>query len=114
MAGRRQHPWVLAAVSWSADLEFTRGRADGVHLLSWGIAPRDRLATKRQLRAKGLRPGGQDPVAVLYFRCRTASKMVYANLYRIDRAKPVRPMTPARQSALDKAMAARRTCRQCG
>lgn len=113
MSGR-QHPWVLAAVSWSGDLEFTRGRLDGVHLLSWGIAPRDKLATKRQLRAMGLRPGGQDPVAVLYFRCRAACKKVYANLYLIEKALPVRPMTAARRAALDKAMAARRTCRQCG
>lgn len=110
----RKFPWVLAPVAWSPDLEFTRGRVDGLPLLSYGIAPRGKLATRRQLRAMGLRPGGADPVAVLYFRCRAAGKLVYANLYLIAAAKPVRPMTPARRSALDKAMAARRTCRQCG
>lgn len=36
-----------------------------------------------------------------------------AYLYRIDQAKPVRPMTPAKWRALEKANAARRTCPQC-
>ncbi|MFI5607247.1 RRQRL motif-containing zinc-binding protein [Amycolatopsis sp. NPDC051903] len=110
----RRFPWVLAAVAWSQDLEYTRGRWHGRPLLSRNTAPRHLLATRRQLRARDLRPGGQDPVAFLYFRCRKAGKLVYANLYLIADAKPVRPMTPARQSALDKALAARRTCRQCG
>lgn len=110
----RKFPWVLAPVPWSPDLEFTRGLVDGLPLLSYGIAPRTLLATRRQLRRMGLRPGGADPVAVLYFRCRAAGKLVYANLYLIASAKPVRPMTPARAAALGKAMAARRTCRQCG
>ena len=110
----RQFPWDLRPVPWSDLPEFTRGLYEGVPLLSWGIAPRGTLATRRQLRAKGLRPGGQDPVAVLYFRYRAAAKQVTANLYLIAEAKPVRPMTPARQAALDKAMAARRTCRECG
>ena len=110
----RKFPWVLAPVPWSPDLEFTRGLVDGLPLLSYGIAPRTLLATRRQLRRMGLRPGGADPVAVLYFRCHRAGKLVYANLYLIASAKPVRPMTPARAAALGKAMAARRTCRQCG
>ncbi|MFE0027078.1 RRQRL motif-containing zinc-binding protein [Amycolatopsis sp. NPDC059021] len=110
----RKFPWVLAAVAWSDMQEYTRGTLDGVTLLSWGIGPRDKLATRRQLRAMGLRPGGQDPAAVLYFRCRKAGKLVHANLYLVEKALPVRPMTPARATALDKAMAARRTCRQCG
>lgn len=109
----RRYPWVLAAVSWSPDLEFIRGSVDGVPLLSWGIE-RGRLATRRQLRAMNKRPGGQDPAAVLYFRCRKAGKTVHANLYLVAKALPVRPMTPARAAALDKAMAARRTCRECG
>ncbi|GAB2813704.1 hypothetical protein GCM10027091_52010 [Streptomyces daliensis] len=37
-----------------------------------------------------------------------------AYLYRIDLAKPVRPMTPAKWAALAKAMRARRVCPQCG
>ncbi|ADJ47890.1 hypothetical protein AMES_6065 [Amycolatopsis mediterranei S699] len=109
-----RNPWVLAAVPWSQDLEFTRGRWHGKPLLSYNIAPRHLLATRRQLRAENMRPGGQDPVAFLYFRCHKAAKLVYANLYLIAEAKPVRPMTSARAAALAKAMAARRTCRECG
>ncbi|MGW3594320.1 RRQRL motif-containing zinc-binding protein [Streptomyces sp. NPDC005167] len=36
-----------------------------------------------------------------------------AYLYRVDMAKPVRPMTPGRAAALAKAMRARRTCPKC-
>ncbi|WP_433267268.1 RRQRL motif-containing zinc-binding protein [Actinosynnema sp. CS-041913] len=75
---------------------------------------RDKLATFRQLRALGLRPGGQDPVAVLYVRHNGSGKTSFASLYLIDRALPVRPMTPARWTALAKANLARRLCRNCG
>jgi hypothetical protein len=105
---------VLAPVPWSKNLEYTRGRWHGKPLLSHNTAPRHLLATRRQLRAIGKRPGGQDPVAFLYFRCRKAAKLVHANLYLVAEAKPVRSMTPARAAALEKAMAARRTCRECG
>ncbi|MFC9245100.1 RRQRL motif-containing zinc-binding protein [Streptomyces sp. NPDC057136] len=77
----------------------------------WRMAP-DGLATRRQLRALGLRPGGQDVVAELQRPRRRRGPLV-AYLYRIDRAKPVRPMTPGRAAALAKAMAARRTCPNC-
>ncbi|WP_371674781.1 RRQRL motif-containing zinc-binding protein [Streptomyces sp. NBC_00289] len=36
-----------------------------------------------------------------------------AYFYRIDLAKPVRPMTLAKEAALDRAMAARQTCPRC-
>lgn len=77
----------------------------------WRLAP-DGLATRRQLRAMDLRPGGQDVVAELQRPRRHCGPLV-AYLYRIDRAKPVRPMTPARWAALAKANAARRICPQC-
>ncbi|GAB7108242.1 hypothetical protein JCM4814A_65560 [Streptomyces phaeofaciens JCM 4814] len=77
----------------------------------WRLAP-DGLATRRQLRAKGLRPGGQDVVAQIE-RPRYRRGPLVAYLYSVDGAKPVRPMTPAKQAALDKANAARRTCPQC-
>lgn len=109
----RRFPWVLAPVSWSQQTQFTRGTWHGKPLLSRGIADRTVLATTRQLRAMGKRPGGQDPVAFLYFRCRKACKLVFASLYLIDAAKPVRPMTPARWATHHKMMAARRTCREC-
>ncbi|WP_431331504.1 RRQRL motif-containing zinc-binding protein (plasmid) [Streptomyces sp. IPPR8] len=88
----------------------------GLPEYDWGTAPVDQLATRRQLRAAGLRPGGHDPVAIL--RCkacatrdRTCTRPAY--LYRVDLAAPVRPMTLAREAALDAAMAARTTCPVC-
>ncbi|MEV5167728.1 RRQRL motif-containing zinc-binding protein [Streptomyces werraensis] len=77
----------------------------------WRLAP-DGYATRRQLRAAGLRPGGQDVAAQLERPRRRRGPLV-AYLYRVDRAKPVRPMTPARWAALAKANAARRTCPEC-
>jgi hypothetical protein len=112
MSGR-QYPWVLADVPWSPWQEYTRGTHHGLPLLSWGIAPRDKLATRRQLRAMGLRPGGHDHVAYLYFRCRPACTRTFAKLYLIAWAKPVRPMTPGRWASLQQALAARRICPEC-
>ncbi|MFD4543567.1 RRQRL motif-containing zinc-binding protein [Streptomyces bauhiniae] len=72
----------------------------------WKHAGRETLATRRQLRDMGLRPGGQEPVARI--ECRGGKR--FAWLYRIDLAKPKLPMTFAKEAALDKAMAARQTC----
>ncbi|ATE58092.1 hypothetical protein CNX65_10200 [Actinosynnema pretiosum] len=83
-------------------------------LLSYGCAPKDKLATRRQLRALDLRPGGADPVAVLYVRHNGSGRVNFASLYLIERAVPVRPMTPGRWTALAKANLARRLCRRCG
>ncbi|MDN3296283.1 RRQRL motif-containing zinc-binding protein [Streptomyces ficellus] len=77
----------------------------------WRLAP-DGLATRRQLRALGLRPGGQDVAAQLE-RPRRRREPLVAYLYRIEQAKPVRPMTPAKRAALAKANAARRICPRC-
>ncbi|MUT88899.1 RRQRL motif-containing zinc-binding protein [Streptomyces sp. Z38] len=78
----------------------------------WRLAP-DGLATRRQLRALGLRPGGQDVTAQIERPRRRRGPLV-AYLYRVDAAKPVRPMTPAKWAALAKANAARRLCPECG
>ncbi|WP_069738118.1 RRQRL motif-containing zinc-binding protein [Streptomyces sp. EN27] len=78
----------------------------------WRLAP-DGLATRRQLRALGLRPGGQDVVAELHRPRRLGRAPLVAYLYRVDRARPVRPMTPGRTTALAAAMRARRTCPNC-
>ncbi|WP_405629304.1 RRQRL motif-containing zinc-binding protein [Streptomyces sp. NBC_01174] len=77
----------------------------------WRLAPPG-YATIRQLRAQGLRPGGQDVVAVLERPRRRRGPLV-AYLYRVDRAKPVRPMTPAKRAALAKANAAQQVCPHC-
>ncbi|MFC5213909.1 RRQRL motif-containing zinc-binding protein [Streptomyces coerulescens] len=88
------------------------GALYGVPTYPWRLAP-DGLATRRQLRAEGLRPGGQ-PIAAQAMRInrRTGTPRV-AYLYRIDRAKPVRPMTSRKWGALALAMLARRTCPAC-
>ncbi|MFJ5775749.1 RRQRL motif-containing zinc-binding protein [Streptomyces sp. NPDC093094] len=79
----------------------------------WRFAPNG-YATRRQLRAAGLRPGGQ-PVAAQVMRSRRGRKagVQVAYLYRVDRAKPVRPMTSRKWGALALAMLARRTCPRC-
>ncbi|WP_445280173.1 RRQRL motif-containing zinc-binding protein [Streptomyces sp. DSM 118148] len=77
----------------------------------WHLAP-DGYATRRQLRARGLRPGGQEVAAQLE-RPRRRRPPLIAYLYRVDLAKPVRPMTDARWAALARANAARRICPAC-
>ncbi|MEU3693724.1 RRQRL motif-containing zinc-binding protein [Streptomyces narbonensis] len=78
----------------------------------WRLAP-EGLATFRQLRALGLRPGGQPVVAQLERPRRRRGPLV-AYLYRVELALPVRQMTPAKQAALERANAARRLCPECG
>jgi hypothetical protein len=88
------------------------GARYGVPTYPWRLAP-DGLATRRQLRAQGLRPGGQ-PIAAQVMRInRRAGSPRVAFLYRIDRALPVRPMTSRKWGALALAMLARRTCPKC-
>ncbi|MFJ3831448.1 RRQRL motif-containing zinc-binding protein [Streptomyces sp. NPDC090046] len=87
------------------------GRVHGLPTFPWRLAP-EGLATRRQLRALGLRPGGQD-IAGQILRPRFRRAPLTAFLYRVDRAKPVRPMTPAKTAALAKANTARRTCPAC-
>ncbi|WP_019431912.1 RRQRL motif-containing zinc-binding protein [Streptomyces sp. AA0539] len=79
----------------------------------WRCAP-DGLATYRQLRARGLRPGGQEPVGQIERPRRRGRPPLTGLLYRIDLAVPVRPMTPGRWRAIEAALAARRTCPGCG
>ncbi|WP_307665871.1 RRQRL motif-containing zinc-binding protein [Streptomyces sp. V1I1] len=79
----------------------------------WRYAP-DGYATRRQLRGLGLRPGGQPVAAQVVRRCRgRKSGVLVAHLYRVDCAKPVRPMTSRKWGALALAMLARRTCPKC-
>ncbi|MEU9796408.1 RRQRL motif-containing zinc-binding protein [Streptomyces sparsogenes] len=78
------------------------------------------LITRRQLRDKGLSPGGHGPVAVL--RCKACSYRPDQScnhptrgwLYDVTLARPKRTPTLAQEWALDRAMAARQTCPQCG
>ncbi|MFI0966896.1 RRQRL motif-containing zinc-binding protein [Streptomyces sp. NPDC021080] len=77
----------------------------------WHLAP-DGYATRRQLRARGLRPGGQSVAATLERPRRRRGPLV-AHLYRVDLAVSVRPMTAARWRAHAAMMRARRTCPRC-
>jgi hypothetical protein len=72
----------------------------------------DNLATRRQLRAEGMRPNGYDPVAQLLWRHRRQVRV--AHLYRRDLAAPKRQATPAQLAVIAKMLLARRTCRHCG
>ncbi|MEV6055766.1 RRQRL motif-containing zinc-binding protein [Streptomyces sp. NPDC052107] len=83
-----------------------------VSVYRWHLAP-EGLATVRQLRALGLRPGGQN-VAARLERPRRRRGPLVAHLCSIEQAKPVRPMTPAKWAPLAKANAARRRCPECG
>ncbi|MBP8532991.1 RRQRL motif-containing zinc-binding protein [Streptomyces sp. MK37H] len=88
------------------------GARYGIPTFPWRLAP-DGMATRRQLRARGLRPGGQ-PIAAQVMRAnRRAGGVQVAFLYRLERAKRVRPMTAAKSAALAAAMLARRTCPAC-
>lgn len=86
---------------------------DGVHYgmptFPYRCAP-DGLLTIRQLRARGLRPGGQDITAQIMWRRGNR----HAYLYREDLAKPKRTATPVQWAAIEKALRARRTCPTCG
>ncbi|MGW6708085.1 RRQRL motif-containing zinc-binding protein [Streptomyces sp. NPDC054956] len=81
------------------------------------LAP-EGLATRRQLRAQGLRPGGQPVFAQILWLGRrppgaTERLVRAAYLYRLDLAAAVRPMTPGRWRAHRAMMRARRTCPVC-
>jgi hypothetical protein len=87
------------------------GSRHGLPTFPYHWAP-DGLATRRQLRAQGLRPNGQPIAAQILWRHRTHLRTAY--LYRLDLAKPKRAATPAQLAAVDKALVARRICPHCG
>jgi putative component of membrane protein insertase Oxa1/YidC/SpoIIIJ protein YidD len=72
----------------------------------------DFLATRRQLRAEGLCPGGYDPVAQILWRHKKQRRIAY--LYRRDLARPKRIASPAQLAAVELMLTARRTCPDCG
>ncbi|WP_186763004.1 RRQRL motif-containing zinc-binding protein [Lentzea tibetensis] len=112
MSGRQ---WPITSTTlWDGRTVFCRGTWEGLPVFGWRgrpcAAPRG-LLTRRQLRAKGLRPGGQDPVALLLFWHRQPyRRQELCSLYREELAVPVRPMTPAKEVALAAALRARQFC----
>jgi hypothetical protein len=99
------------ASEWGIALEFydPTGERYGIPTYPYRWAP-DGLLTTRQLRAKGLRPGGQHVVAQILWR--RGKRVAY--LYREHDAKPKRLATPAQLAAIGRALQARRTCPTCG
>jgi hypothetical protein len=85
------------------------GRRYGIPTYPYHWAPKG-LLTIRQLRALGLRPGGQQPAAQILWR--RGLRLAY--LYRADLALPKRTATPAQMAAITAALRARRTCPACG
>jgi hypothetical protein len=84
-------------------------RHNGLPTYPYRWAPQG-LYTTRQLRARGLRPGGQDIAAQILWR--NGRRVAY--LYREDLALPKRQATPAQLAAIGRALRARRTCPTCG
>lgn len=84
------------------------GARYGLPTYPYKFAP-DGLLTVRQLRARGLRPGGQQPAAQILWR--RGKRVAY--LYRIEAAKPKRTATAAQTVAIGRALLARRTCPTC-
>jgi hypothetical protein len=85
------------------------GERYGLPTYPYRWAPKG-LLTRRQLRAKGLRPGGQDIAAQILWR--RGKRVAY--LYHAELAKPKRQATSAQLGAIAAALRARRTCPTCG
>lgn len=86
------------------------GDKHGIPTFPWQCAPQG-YATLRQLRAQGLRPGGQHVQAQILWRHKKQVRTAY--LYKISDAKPKRTATPAQLAAIAKALRARRVCPSC-
>ncbi|MEV6985004.1 RRQRL motif-containing zinc-binding protein [Sphaerisporangium sp. NPDC051017] len=92
------------------------GARYGLPTWPWRMAP-PHLATRRQLTARGLRPGGQYVQGQVLWRSsryRVRGGVRAAFLFDTRLALPKRTATPAQLEALAKANAARRTCPECG
>jgi hypothetical protein len=94
------------------------GQRFGLPTYPWRCAP-EGMVTRRQLRARGLRPAGQSPCGQVLWPHgrdrRTGERRVgVAYLYRVDLARPVQPMTAGRWRTHTAMMLVRRTCRSCG
>jgi hypothetical protein len=86
------------------------GTRYGIPAYPWRMAPAG-LATKRQLAAAGLRPGGQPIAAQIMWRRRRQDAVAY--LYAVCAAKPKRTPSPAQLVAVGLALKARRICPTC-
>jgi anti-sigma regulatory factor (Ser/Thr protein kinase) len=96
---------------WFVQFYDPEGERYGIPTYPYLFAP-DGLMTMRQLRAYGLRPGGQDPAAQILWRHRGRRRVAY--LYWRSLALPKRTATAAQLAAIGRALAARKTCPTCG
>lgn len=103
----------MSSVATSIELwdgRYWPGRIErGIPTFQFRCAPKG-LLTRRQLRAAGLAPGGQQPWARLVWR----RDQRFAWLYRVDLATQKRTPTAAQLDAIEAALAARRVCAICG
>src|SRR5436305_9545045 len=86
------------------------GARFGIPTFPWRCAP-EHLATRRQLAAAGLRPGGSPVVAQLMWPRRGGYAVAY--LYDLATAVPKREPTAGNRRAVAAMLAARSTCRTC-
>lgn len=107
---RSPYPDELRSRGVFAEYYDPEGQRYGLPTYPYHWAPKG-LLTTRQLRAKGLRPGGQDIAAQILWHHRSQRRVAY--LYREDKSKPKREATPAQLTAIGKALQARRTCPTC-
>jgi ADP-ribose pyrophosphatase YjhB (NUDIX family) len=98
----------VVTLPWSGE-QWPGRIAHGLPTFGFRNAPSG-LATRRQLRARGLCPGGNEYVAQLVWRHGTR----WAALYRVDLAVPSPGATTAQLAALRRADRALRTCTGCG
>ncbi|TCN36858.1 hypothetical protein EV644_11222 [Kribbella orskensis] len=82
---------------------------DGLPEFTFGQAPRG-LSTRRQLRERGLSRGGQEPFARLTWK----RDRRFAWLYVDDKARAKRTPSDKQLAAVNKALAARKVCAECG
>jgi cytochrome c5 len=82
---------------------------NGLPEFSFGEAPSG-LSTRRQLRERGLSRGGQEPFARLTWK----RDRRFAWLYVDERAKAKRTPSDKQLAAVNKALAARKVCAECG
>jgi hypothetical protein len=86
------------------------GQRYGLPTYPYRWAP-DIYATRRQLAARGLRPGGQQPAGQILWRHKGRRRVAY--LYLVCLALPKRTATPAQMRAVCAALSARMTCPLC-
>ncbi|WP_280492826.1 RRQRL motif-containing zinc-binding protein, partial [Nocardia asiatica] len=70
---------------------------------AWRAAP-SHLKTRRQLRAAGLRPNGQDPVALMVREPTGRKRRLWAYLFDVGKAAPKRTASAAQLAAVEKAV----------